>query len=109
MDLIEFIKDPKKAHAVTQEEIPFLLAALSALQSILVARLLTEAPASPLHKEDRLLEIDEAADRLKLSRDYLYRNSKRLPFTVRIGNSLRFSSDGIDKYIQQRKGRLRNS
>lgn len=109
MDLIELIKDPKKVHEVTQEEIPLLLAALSALQGILAARLLAVGPTFPSEKEDCLLGIDEAADRLNLSKDYLYRHSKKFPFTVRIGNSLRFSSNGIDKYIHQRKGRLKNA
>ena len=54
--------------------------------------------------EDRLLKIDEAAERLQTSKDWLYRKWKHLPFAVQLSpKQLRFSSKGIDEYIQQRK------
>jgi hypothetical protein len=42
-----------------------------------------------------------AAVRLGVSPDYLYRNHRRLPFTRRMGRSLRFSSAGIEQYIRR--------
>jgi predicted DNA-binding transcriptional regulator AlpA len=53
----------------------------------------------------RLLDIEEAAGRLGCSLSWLYRHSKRLPFTVRTGRSLRFSSKGIDSFIRIRQVR----
>lgn len=55
--------------------------------------------------EDRLLDVREAAQRLGTSADYLYRHGRTLPFTVRVGSRLRFSSRGIDRYIRVRQGR----
>jgi excisionase family DNA binding protein len=55
--------------------------------------------------DDRLLSVSEAAERLGLSRDRLYRHATRFPFVVRVGRSVRFSSQGIDRYIRQRSGR----
>ncbi len=51
--------------------------------------------------EDRLLKIDEAADRLQMSKDWLYRNWKKLPFTVHLSpRNIRFSLKGIEQYIE---------
>jgi len=55
----------------------------------------------PLHGAD-------AASRLGISKDWLYRNATRLPFTVRVSEGLlRFSAKGIDRYIASRVGRGR--
>ena len=54
--------------------------------------------------QDRLLDAEEAANRLSVSEDWLYRNAKKLPFTRKLGpKMLRFSSDGIQKYLSMRK------
>jgi len=53
---------------------------------------------------DRLLTAEEAAKVLSVSPDWLYRNAKRLPFTRKLGpKMLRFSSQGIQKYLATRK------
>ena len=86
--------------------IPAVLSRLSALQTTLTTRLL-EAQHSPEHSEnsEALVDVDEASRRLATSKDWLYRHAKRLPFTVRVGRALRFSTHGIDRYIRQRQGR----
>lgn len=85
-----------------------LMARCAVAQSALVGRLLrvsSMAKAMPDgQQEDRLLDVDEAADRLGTSTDYL-RHSGKLPFTVRIGSRLRFSARGIDRFIRTRQGR----
>jgi len=51
--------------------------------------------------EDRLLKIDEASERLQMSKDWLYRNWRKLPFTVHLSpRNLRFSIKGIEQYIE---------
>jgi excisionase family DNA binding protein len=54
-------------------------------------------------KPDRLLTVAEVADRLHLSRDYVYRRAKHFPFTVKdkTGRALRFSSTGLDLYLRK--------
>jgi predicted DNA-binding transcriptional regulator AlpA len=55
-------------------------------------------------EEDRLLNAEEAAKLLSVSEDWLYRRSKKLPFTRKLGpKMLRFSSAGIQKYLATRK------
>jgi excisionase family DNA binding protein len=63
-----------------------------------IARL--SGPASPSPREyDRLVSVEEAADRLSISTDYLYRHADEYPFTRRIGSRLLFSSTSIDQFI----------
>ncbi len=102
VDLQALIDDP--AHVPTAA-IPGLLALFSSLQSTLAARLLS-AGVLPAHSDpDHLLTVTEAAQRLQVSQDWLYRHAGGLPFTVRVGRYLRFSSSGIDRYIHQQAGR----
>jgi excisionase family DNA binding protein len=64
------------------------------------------SPGTGIHQEDRLLTIDQAAAKLMTSKDWFYRNSGRLPFTLRIGRNLRFSEQGIERWIMSRTGRV---
>ena len=43
--------------------------------------------------------------RLAISTDTLYRKARELPFTVRIGGNVRFSAQGISRFIATRQGR----
>jgi predicted DNA-binding transcriptional regulator AlpA len=96
------------AEDVPQEAIASLISQLAALQSVLAARLLTgeqRQDAQP-RGADCLLDVEEAAERLGTSADWLYRNARRLPFTVRVGSrQLRFSVEGINRWIANRQGR----
>ncbi len=108
-DLRALLQDPARVAEMPPEAIPGLLCHLAALQSALTARLLAAStgngqpgPAA----EDRLLTVKEAAEKLGVSEDWLYRKAGKLPFTVRLGSrQVRFSERGIEKYIRQRQGR----
>ena len=53
---------------------------------------------------DKLLDAEEAAKTLSVSPDWLYRHANRLPFTRKLRpRMLRFSEQGIQKYIATRK------
>jgi predicted DNA-binding transcriptional regulator AlpA len=53
---------------------------------------------------DHLLDIAEAAHVLHTSRDWLYRNWKKLPFVVALSpRQLRFSLKGIEKWIEEQQ------
>lgn len=54
--------------------------------------------------DDRLLSADDAAPILGYSKDWLYHHWKQFPFARKIGaKGLRFSSQGIQKYIASKK------
>ncbi|SRR5579875_25764 len=55
-------------------------------------------------RRDRLLGIEEAAAKLGVTPDWLYRHHKDLPFTVRHSRLLRFSELGIEQYIRKHRG-----
>jgi excisionase family DNA binding protein len=107
--LDELGEDPGRAGALSAEVATALLARCAVAQSALVGRLLAiPVNASSVTDgggEDRLLDVEEAAQRLGTSQDYLYRHSRKLPFTVRVGSRLRFSSRGIERFIRMREGR----
>lgn len=87
------------ARTISAEELPRLLGELEEIRATALARLTSPTRYSQL--PDSLLAVDEAASRLGVSPHYLYRNHRRLPFTRRMGRSLRFSSDGIEQYIRR--------
>ena len=101
--------------ALSPQELTQLLGELERLRAAAWARLAAVAangqgqPAGGLPGQagqaDTLLDAKQAAQRLSLSTDYLYRHAKTLPFTVRVGRQLRFSAQGIQNYIrlQQRR------
>jgi len=56
------------------------------------------------HEGDRLLDAEKAAEILSVSPSWLYRYGKHLPFTRKLApRVLRFSSQGIQKYLATRK------
>jgi excisionase family DNA binding protein len=81
------------------EELCALLADIRFIEGVAWAKLasIRETPREP----DHLLNISEAASRLKVSKQYLYRNHKRLPFARHEGRSLRFSAAGLDSYLRR--------
>jgi len=93
--------------AAPPEGIPPLLAALSSRLNAATTRLLTLAPEPANSREppDENLSVEDAARRLGVSRDYLYRQAGKLPFAVRIGRRLLFSARGLERWNRQRQGR----
>ena len=105
VDLAALVEDPGKVAAVPPGRIPALLSQLSAVQSAMAARLVSADRDDAASTEDTLLSVDQAAERLGVSKDWLFRRSKTLPFVVRLGRHLKFSSRGIDRYLRSRTGR----
>jgi len=82
-----------------------MLSQLSALQGAMAARLIAVDRDEVASAEETLLTVDKAAERLGVSKDWLFRRSRTLPFVVRLGRHLRFSSRGIERYLRNRTGR----
>ena len=106
--LTEWARDLSETEELPPDQIPGLVCQVAALQSILAARLVRDlqtADETRAEGSDRLLTVPQAAERLACTADWLYRHHPRLPFAVRNGRQLRFSADGLDRYIRQRAGR----
>ena len=94
-------RDPGRAQGLAVDERARVALSIAAILTALAA-----SPATPERSStgDRLLKIADAAAKLSVSPDYLYRHADKLPFTVRDGRRLRFSAHGIEQLIVRRKG-----
>ena len=99
--------DPAQAQALSPDVARVLWTRCVLVQAALLPGLtaLTGEGAPAVPEADQLLDTGEAARRLAVSRDWLYRNASKLPFTVRLGRGLRFSAAGLARYIRNRAGR----
>jgi predicted DNA-binding transcriptional regulator AlpA len=93
--------------AIATAEAPELLALAGELQGRAWSRL--SAPHAAMDadwpasvSQERNLSATEAAERLGMSRDWLYRNAARLPFAVRIGSRVLFSAQGLERWNRSR-------
>jgi len=89
-------------------ELPQLIGDLEAARAAAWARLTTPAAGNPSDvpgQEARNLDVAEAARRLGMSRDWLYRHASELPFAVRIGRRVVFDSLALERWNQRRAER----
>jgi excisionase family DNA binding protein len=106
--LDELTAHPERAKELPPEVAADLLARMAGLQPVLLARALghqEDDQPEARGEGDRLLTVAEAARKLGVSNDWLYRRAHRLAFTVRLGRQLRFSAVGIERWTRQRQGR----
>lgn len=54
-------------------------------------------------KDDKLLTVEQAREVLQVSEEWLYHHAKRLPFVRKVGGMLRFSNNGLQRYIESAK------
>jgi excisionase family DNA binding protein len=95
------------ASEISVEDAPALLGDLERVRWKVRLRLEAFARGcqSGAAEPSRLLNVTEAAGRLGCSPSWLYRHNKRLPFVVKTGRSLRFSSKAIDSFIRSHETR----
>jgi len=104
IDITTFLTQPSLAVKLSRPELAELLIQVKALEGIVLAGLFADTAVHVETEVDRLLDVNEAAARLSVTVDFLYRR-KKLPFRVTLGpGQVRFSSNGIDRYIRQRQG-----
>jgi excisionase family DNA binding protein len=83
-------------------EIIARLAELEASRAALLAELIALNTTREL--DDRLLTVQEAAEILSVTTDWLYRHADEFRFTVRPGpGQLRFSHQGIQEYLKEER------
>lgn len=86
----------------SRDEAVALMAQLASAQTRLAVSIagLAAAPA-----DDRLIDVDEAAEMLGVDRSWLYRRTRTLPFAVRLDGKVRWSAAGIQNFIAAKRGR----
>lgn len=100
--LTDLLNDPERISALRKEEIAELRGQIAKLDTLLLSRLIIGEQTQSGTDGDRLLTTAEAAAKLGLPNDALYRNE--YPFMVRVGSRRRFSEKGIEKFIRYRIG-----
>lgn len=61
------------------------------------------AEAKALTRDDKLLTVEQVCEVLNVEKEWVYHNAKKLPFVRKLGGMLRFSSIGLQRYIEARK------
>ena len=106
-ELVDLLADPARlARSLPADTILPTLGALEQVKAALWARWLhlQQPHPTPAPDEDRLLTVEEAATRLGVTKDWLYRNGKDLPFTRRPSpGRLRFSAKALDAHIREQR------
>ena len=108
VSLDALLADPSRATQLSPEEAVALLGSLATLQ---VALLRTAcSPAEAQHRkvegpeQDRMLGVEEAAQVLGVTKRWLYRHAKQLPFTRPISRKIvRFSQSGIARWLAAKR------
>jgi hypothetical protein len=101
--LDEIIEQPLKAAGIPKEEIPRLLAKISALLCVLSGNMVTPPADSPKPKDDdELLTPEEAAQMLGTTVKWLYAHKRQLPHISLSHKQLRFSRKSLQRYIVAR-------
>jgi predicted DNA-binding transcriptional regulator AlpA len=86
------------------DDIPAALVALAAAQTKLAARLAVRPVGAHHAASDELLDVDQAATMLSVSKDWLYRRTT-LPFRVKMSSKqTRYSRRGIERWLAMRTG-----
>jgi predicted DNA-binding transcriptional regulator AlpA len=88
------------------DQLPEVIGALETAKSRMWMRLAAQpAGAHSTTDADETVDVDQAARLLGMSRSWVYRHARRLPFAHRVGHrALRFSTGGIRRYLASRGG-----
>jgi excisionase family DNA binding protein len=54
-------------------------------------------------RDDHLLTIEQVCECLNVSEEWLYHHARKLPFVRKVGGMLRFSNNGLQRYIESTK------
>ena len=83
------------------EALPALAGALEAARVLIWSRI--AKPEPPCGDSDRLLTVDQVAERTGFSADYVYRHRSKLPFLRKVGRSVRASERQLDRWLSTRQ------
>lgn len=88
---------------IPPEVLPAVVAQLAALQARAAARMAGVLGVEPVPASETLLSVAEAAQRMNVSKDWIYRHARSLPFVHRVGRSIRIGTRGMDKWLATRR------
>jgi predicted DNA-binding transcriptional regulator AlpA len=71
------------------------------LSEIVREAIISALKAGP--REDKLLKAEEVCKILNVSEEWIYHHAQKLPFVRKVGGMLRFSNNGLQRYIESTK------
>jgi predicted DNA-binding transcriptional regulator AlpA len=98
--LAQLILHPDRISEVPRSSVAALRGKLSELDTMLLGALFQAA--APTTGTDRLLDAKEAASRLGMSIDYVYKHATEFPFAAHEGRRVLFSEQGIGEYLKRK-------
>lgn|GEM_PF-681759 len=106
--LEDLSREPLRARGLSRDTIATLLAQCGGAQGALLAALASSnESAEAQNQEDRLLTVGDAATKLAVKPEWLYRRGKRLGLAVKLGDgTLRFSNRALEGYIRENTGKI---
>jgi predicted DNA-binding transcriptional regulator AlpA len=82
-------------------------AALLAILGMLTTRLLVHPATAAEESSDRLLTADEVAEALGVTKRWVQRRARRLPFARRLSeHAVRYSESGLKRWMENRRMRV---
>ena len=54
-------------------------------------------------RDDKLLTVEQVCEILNTNEDWVYHHVKKLPFVRKLDGLLRFSSNGLQRYIESKR------
>lgn len=113
--IASLVTNPSTASEIPTHQIPALVAelaseqaTLSALQGVLTARLLaSQDNATSVESADHLLTAEQVATILGVTKRWVERRARRLPFARRLSaHAVRYSESGLKRWMANRQMRI---
>jgi hypothetical protein len=98
-DLAKIIDD------ATPADYAVLCGELERLKASLWLKMTIGTPSQAGAAQDQLLTAEDVATRLKVTKAFVYKNAAQYPFTVREGRYVRFSQQGLSRYLDKHQRR----
>jgi predicted DNA-binding transcriptional regulator AlpA len=100
LSLNDIALDPSKAQTLSPDQAQDMLFMVGGLIPFLVARTSQISTDSQPQKKE-LITVKQAAEIIKMSPDWIYRNKGSLPYVVKVGGSIRINQAKLDKAINK--------
>jgi predicted DNA-binding transcriptional regulator AlpA len=113
--IASLVTNPSTASEIPMHQIPALVAelaseqaTLSAVQGVLTARLLaSQDDATSTESTDHLLTAEQVATVLGVTKRWVERRARRLPFARRLSaHAMRYSESGLKRWMSNRQMRI---
>ena len=99
--LNDIASNPSKTENLSPKQAQEMLYSICGLIPILSARASQQSGADSQPDKEQLITVKQAAEILKMSEDWIYRNKGILPYIVKIGRSIRINRTKLNKHMKE--------